>query len=201
MPTSTTTSWARISACEEIPEDMKELAEKYRAKLHRRMSPSWTTSMMDEVPRGRGAPHRRDQGSASARRPSRTTMVPVACGTSYQQQGRAEAARRHRRLYARPRPISPPSRVPIPRPARKTERHASDDEPFCRAGVQDRDRPLCGQALTSSASTPVPSTPAPASTTPSRTTASAWAVSCRCTPTTVRTSRRSTPAISPRRWA
>ena len=38
-------------------------------------------------------------------------MVPVTCGTSYQQQGRAEAAGRHRGLYARPRWTSPPSRA------------------------------------------------------------------------------------------
>ena len=72
-------------------------------------------------------------------------MVPVTCGTSYQQQGRPEAAGRHRRLYARSHWTSPPSSGVNPETGEEEDRHASDDEPFSALAFKIMTDPYVGR--------------------------------------------------------
>ena len=77
---------ARISVDEDIPEDMKELAEKYHTELIEHVAEQ-DDELMEKYLEGRRA--RRSTRSRPAIRKSTiaNTMVPVTCGTSYKNKG------------------------------------------------------------------------------------------------------------------
>ena len=72
-------------------------------------------------------------------------MVPVVCGTSYQQQGRAEAAGCHRGLYARSYWISPPSSGINPETDEEEERPSDDKAPFSALAFKIMTDPYVGR--------------------------------------------------------
>ena len=130
---------------EPIPEDMVDLANEYREKLLD------AVSMFDDEHHG-GRIWSGEEiaaGHASARPSVKATianeMVPVTCGTSYKQQGRAEAAGCHRGLYARPHWTFPPSRASTPRPTRKRTVIADDNAPFSALAFKIMTDPYVGR--------------------------------------------------------
>ena len=179
---------------EPIPEDMVDLANEYREKLLDAVS-MFDDEIMEMYLEGEEIPT--DKIRAAIRRATvAVEMVPVVCGTSYRNKGVQKL------LDAIVDYMPAPTDIPAikgvnPKTDEEEDRKPSDDEPVLRAGLQDHDRPLCG-----------PSELLPRlfrhaehrlrrAQRHQEQAASAWAVSCRCTRTTARTSRRSTPAISP----
>ena len=71
---------------EEIPEDMKELAEEYHAELLEACCRAGRRAD-GEISGRRRAHRRRDQDVLSAKPPLPIQMVPVTCGTSYRNKG------------------------------------------------------------------------------------------------------------------
>ena len=114
---STMTTWARTSACEEIPEDMKELAEKYRAELVEHVAELDDELMekyldgeeltIDEIKaRHPQVHHRQPHGACHLRHFLQATRACRSCWTPSWT------------ICPLPR-TSPPSRAPTPRPRRK----------------------------------------------------------------------------------
>ena len=92
-------SWVRMSACEDIPEDMVDLAEEYHEKLL-----DAVTALDDDLAMKylEGEEITVDEIKAVIRRATiANEMVPVVCGTSYKNKGVQEAAGRRCGLYAR----------------------------------------------------------------------------------------------------
>ena len=152
-----------------------------------------------QVPRGRGADGRGDPPRPAPRHapePHRARADRLGA----QEQGHPAHARRGHRLPALAARRAAGHRPgPAHRPGGRAHRRRR--RALRGARLQDRGRPLRGQALPSSASTRARSRPARTCSTRPRAARSASAASSRCTPTTARTSTRSTPATSPPRSA
>ena len=73
-------------------------------------------------------------------------MIPVLCGTSYRNKGVQPLLDAVVEYMPSPLDIPAIKGVDPDDPEKELERHPSDDEPFCRAGLQDHDRPVRGQA-------------------------------------------------------
>nr|WP_247709196.1 hypothetical protein [Ralstonia solanacearum] len=78
------------------------------------------------------------------------------------------------------------------------ERHANDNEPFSALAFKIMTDPFVGQLIFFRVYSGVNGA---TNTTRSRTRRNAWAVSCRCTPTSAKRSRKCWPATSPQPWA
>ena len=72
---------------EEIPADMMELAKEYRDEAAGRRRRCSTTSIMEDYLEGKEIAQEQIRKAASARPPLPNEMVPVTCGTSYQNKG------------------------------------------------------------------------------------------------------------------
>ena len=180
---------------EDIPEDMKEQAQEYHDKLIEAVAENDEELMMKYLD---GEELTKEEIKAALRRETiANTVVPVACGSSYRNQRRSEAAGCHRRLHAG-------SHRHRGHQGHQPRDRRGGDPPFRRqgslrcSGVQDRHRPVCRQAVL-----------LPCLLRHDRGwhhrlqlregfRTSASAVSCRCTPTTGRTSTSATPATSRR---
>ena len=152
-----------------------------------------------EVPRGRGAQRRGDPprpAPGHAAEPHR----PGADRLGAQEQGHPAHARRGRPLPALAAGRAARHRA---RPAdRRRGRADRGRQGALRGpGLQDRGRPLRGQAGLLPGLQRHAARPAPTSSTPRRTARSASGASSSCTPTIARRSRRSRPATSPPRSA
>ena len=181
---------------EEIPADMMELAQEYRDQAARRRAPTWTTRSWRWSWKSEDIPAGHDPKAAIRKGTIDNKIVPVTCGTSYRNKGVQKL------LDAIVDYM--PSPLDIPRHQGRQPRDGGGGRPPCgrrsavlRPGLQDCHRSLCGQAVL------LPRVlrhaehrhvGAQLHQGPAR---SASAASCRCTPTTGRISRRSTPAISP----
>ena len=181
---------------EPIPADMVDLANEYREKLMDAVS-MFDEEIMEMYLDGEEVPA--DKIRAAIRKATvANEMVPVTCGTSYKNKGVQKLL--DAIVDYMPSPLDIPAIKGInPKTDEEEERRADDKRALLRPGVQDHDRPLCG-----------PSELLPRLLRPSdhrllraqlhqERRRSASAGSCRCTPTTGRISRRSTPAISGRR--
>ncbi len=151
-----------------------------------------------------GEVHRRGGDLATTRssRALRTAtlngdITPGAVRHGVQEQGRAAAARRRRRLPAQP--AGHPAGRGRARPQRRADGAQGRRVRAVLAPWPSRSRPTPTSASSrTSASTRARSTRATRSSTRPRTRRSAWGASFRCTRTTARTARRPSPVTSPR---
>ena len=86
---------------EPIPEDMRELAEQYRAEMLGEAIAEGDEELMMKYLDGEELTKEEIKKAPLRKETIANTVVPVTCGTSYPQQGRSEAAGRHRGLHAR----------------------------------------------------------------------------------------------------
>ena len=127
---------------EPIPADMMDLANEYREKLLDAVS-MFDDEIMEMYLEGKDIPT--DKIRAAIRKATvAVEMVPVTCGSSYRNKGRAEAAGRHCGLYA------PPTDIPAivgtnPKTDQEEDRHASDDEPFSALAFKIMTDPYVGR--------------------------------------------------------
>ena len=128
---------------EPIPADMVDLANEYREKLLDAVS-MFDDEIMEMYLEGEEIP-RTDIRTAIRKATIANEMVPVTCGTSYTQQGRSEAAGRHRGLHALSHWTCPPSRAPTPRPTRRRTVIADDDAPFSALAFKIMTDPYVGR--------------------------------------------------------
>ena len=177
---------------EEIPEgpDFRDLAQEYHEKLLEAVSDQ-DDEIMELFLNGDTVPV--DKLRAAIRKATiAVQMVPVTCGTSYKNKGVQELL--DAIVDFMPSPLDKKGIAGVnPKTDEEDFRPADDNAPFSASGLQDRDRSRMSASCASSAFTPAaleqgldrselheghPRAPR--------------AASCRCTPTTARTSTRST---------
>ena len=175
---------------EEIPADMLELAQEYRDQAASTPVPtstmrSWSWYLEDEEPIPEEINRR-----ALRKGTIENLLVPVTCGTSYRNKGVQKLL--DAIVDFMPSPLDIPAIKGVnPDTDEEDERPADDNAPFSALAFKIATDPYVGTPVLlprvlRQARPPVP----PCSTAP-RTRRSASAASCRCTPTTGRTSRRS----------
>ena len=114
-------------------------------------------------------------------------MIPVVCGTSYRNKGVQKLL--DAIVDYMPAPTDIPAIEGInPKTDEEDKREPSDDEPFSALAFKIMTDPYVGQPELLPRLFRYTATPAPPFSTPPRMFVSAWAVSCRCTPTIVRIS-------------
>ena len=178
---------------EEIPEDMRELAEEYREKMLDAVTMFDDEIMMmylegEEIPTDKIRKAIRQATIA-------VEMIPVVCGSSYRNKGVQKMLDAVVDYMPAPTDVAAIKGV-NPKTDEEEERPSTDDAPFAALAFKIMTDPYVGR-LSFSACIPAPSTPAAPFSTQLRARESASAVCCRCTPTIVRILRLSTPAISP----
>ena len=111
----------------EIPEDMKELAEKYHAELIEHVAETDDELMMKYLD---GEELTVDEIKKAIRKATiDNTMVPVCCGTAYKNKGVQPLL--DAIIDYMPSPLDiPPIKGTVPGTEEETVRHTSDDEPF-----------------------------------------------------------------------
>ena len=134
---------ARISVDEEIPEDMKELAEKYHTELiehvaeqddaaHGEVSRWVKSSPIDEIK------------TCIRKSTINNTMVPVTCGTSYKNKGVQKLL--DAIVDYMPAPTDVPSIKGVnPETEEEDVRHSSDTEPFSALAFKIATDPFVGK--------------------------------------------------------
>ncbi len=127
---------------EEIPEDMKELAEKYRSELVEHVAETSEELMMKYL---EGEELTNEEIRAAIRVSTiANTMVPVCCGTSYKNKG-VQLLLDNIVEYM-PSPVDIPSiKGTVPRTEEEQERHASDNEPFSALAFKIMTDPFVGK--------------------------------------------------------
>ena len=131
---------------EDIPEDMMELAQEYRTKLLDAVADLDDEIMDDSIWRARTMPTDDDPSAALRKATIANKMVPVTCGTSYRNKGVQKLL--DAIVDYMPAPTDIPAIKGInPETGEEEDRHASRRRALLRSGVQDYDRPLCGQAV------------------------------------------------------
>ncbi len=127
---------------EEIPEDMRELAEKYRSELVEHVAETSEELMMKYLE----GEELTNEEIRSAIRVSTiaNTMVPVCCGTSYKNKG-VQLLLDNIVEYM-PSPVDIPSiKGTVPRTEEEQERHANDNEPFSALAFKIMTDPFVGK--------------------------------------------------------
>ena len=129
----------------DIPDDMKELAEKYRADLIEHIAE--TDEALLEKYLG-GEEFTIEEMKAAIRKSTiANTMVPVVCGTSYKNKGVQKLL--DAIIDYMPSPLDIPSIkgiVPkLPEGENETERHSSDTEPFSALAFKIATDPFVGR--------------------------------------------------------
>ena len=153
---STTTSWARISARRRSPTIMEELAQEYHEKLLDAVAEHGRRACMENYLERRGTDHRGDQAAAIRKATIAEHDGARRLRHLLPQQGRSEAAGRHRGLYALSRSTSRPSRASIPKTEEEDRPPGVRRRAVLRSGLQDHDRPLSSASCASSAFIPAP---------------------------------------------
>ena len=127
---------------EEIPEDMKELAEKYRSELVEHVAETSEELMMKYL---EGEELTNEEIRAAIRVSTiANTMVPVCCGTSYKNKG-VQLLLDNIVEYM-PSPVDIPSiKGTVPRTEEEQERHANDNEPFSALAFKIMTDPFVGK--------------------------------------------------------
>ncbi len=127
---------------EEIPEDMKELAEKYRSDLVEHVAETSEELMMKYL---EGEELTNDEIKKAIRESTiANTMVPVCCGTSYKNKG-VQLLLDNIVEYM-PSPVDIPSiKGVVPRTDEEQERHADDNEPFSALAFKIMTDPFVGK--------------------------------------------------------
>ena len=178
--------------CEEIPEDMKELAEKYHTEMIEHVAEQ-DDALMEKYLMGEELTI--DEIKTCIRKSTiNNTMVPVTCGTSYKNKGVQKLL--DAIVDYMPAPTDVPSIKGVnPETEEEDVRHSSDTEPFSALAFKiatDRSSVSCA----SSVCTPVRLRLVLPFTTPQRITPSVSAVLFRCTQTTDRIWKWFTQATS-----
>ena len=127
---------------EEIPDDMRELAEKYRSELVEHVAETSEELMMKYLE----GEELTNEEIRSAIRVSTiaNTMVPVCCGTSYKNKG-VQLLLDNIVEYM-PSPVDIPSiKSTVPRTEEEQERHANDNEPFSALAFKIMTDPFVGK--------------------------------------------------------
>ena len=180
---------------EEIPEDMRELAEEYREKMLDAVS-MFDDEIMEMYLEGKEIPTAKIR-AAIRKATVAVEMIPVVCGTSYRNKGVQKLL--DAIVDYMPAPTDIPAIEGInPKTDEEDKREPSDDEPFSALAFKIMTDPYVGRLSFFRVYSGTLNTGSSFSTLP-RMFVSAWAVSCRCTPTIVRISRPFTPATLPRR--
>ena len=127
---------------EDIPEDMKELAEKYRSELVEHVAETSEELMMKYL---EGEEISNDEIRKAIRESTiANTMVPVCCGTSYKNKG-VQMLLDNIVAYM-PAPTDIPSiKGTIPGTDTEEDRHASDKEPFSALAFKIMTDPFVGK--------------------------------------------------------
>ncbi len=129
--------------CEDIPEDMKELAEKYQTETDRACCRAGRRTH-GEVSRWVKSSRSMRSRPASARPPSNNTMVPVTCGTSYKNKGVQKLL--DAIVDYMPAPTDVPSIKGVnPETEEEDVRHSSDTEPFSALAFKIATDPFVGK--------------------------------------------------------
>lgn len=127
---------------EEIPEDMKELAEKYRLEMLEHIAEA-DEEIMEKYLEGEEIP------IADIKRVLRkltidNVLVPVVCGTSYKNKGVQKLL--DAVVDFMPSPVDVPAIKGInPKTDEEDERHSSDDEPFAALAFKIAADPYVGK--------------------------------------------------------
>ena len=127
---------------EEIPEDMRELAEEYREKLLDAVS-MFDDEIMEMYLEGKEIPTAKIR-AAIRKATVAVEMIPVVCGTSYRNKGVQKL------LDAIVDYMPAPNDVPAikgtnPKTDEEEDRHASDDEPFSALAFKIMTDPYVGR--------------------------------------------------------
>ena len=127
---------------EEIPEDMKDLAEEYRANLVEHVAETSEELMMKYL---EGEELTIDEIKTAIRVSTiDNTMVPVCCGTSYKNKGVQLLLDNIVEYMPSPLDI-PPIKGVVPRTEEEQERHADDNEPFSALAFKIMTDPFVGK--------------------------------------------------------
>ena len=177
---------------EPIPEDMVDLANEYREKLLDAVS-MVDDEIMEMYLNGEEVPG--DRIRAAIRKATcQVEMIPVVCGTSYRNKGVQKLL--DAIVDYMPSPLDIPAIKGVnPKTDEEDERPASDEAPFSALAFKIATDPYVGRLSFVRVYSGVLNTGTSVLNSP-RASGSASAASCRCTPTTGRISRRSSPAIS-----
>ena len=126
----------------EIPEDMRELAEKYRAELIEHVAETDDELMMKYL---EGEELTVDEIKKAIRKATiDNTMVPVCCGTAYKNKGVQPLL--DAIIDYMPSPLDiPPIKGTVPGTDEETVRHTSDDEPFAALAFKIATDPFVGK--------------------------------------------------------
>ncbi len=126
----------------EIPEDMKELAEKYHAELIEHVAETDDELMMKYLD---GEELTVDEIKKAIRKATiDNTMVPVCCGTAYKNKGVQPLL--DAIIDYMPSPLDiPPIKGTVPGTEEETVRHTSDDEPFSALAFKIATDPFVGK--------------------------------------------------------
>ena len=126
----------------EIPEDMKELAEKYRAELIEHVAETDDELMMKYL---EGEELTIPEIKKAIRKATiDNTMVPVCCGTAYKNKGVQPLL--DAIIDYMPSPLDiPPIKGTVPGTEEETVRHTSDDEPFSALAFKIATDPFVGK--------------------------------------------------------
>ena len=182
----------------DIPAALRQQAEEYRAKMIEAAAEA-NEALTEQVPRRRGAQEEEIRNGLRERSHQQRDRARHV-RHRLQEQGRAGAARCHHRVHALADGDAGREGHQRSHGAPAT-RKASDDEPFCRARIQDPERSVRRQPdllprLLGHAQFRRHGVCADA-----RSGRSASAACCRCMPASAPRSRKSAPATSPRPWA
>ena len=125
--------------CEEIPEDMKELAEKYHTEMIEHVAEQ-DDALMEKYLMGEELTI--DEIKTCIRKSTiNNTMVPVTCGTSYKNKGVQKLL--DAIVDYMPAPTDVPSIKGVnPETEEEDVRHSSDTEPFSALAFKIADGPV-----------------------------------------------------------
>ncbi len=127
---------------EEIPEDMKEIADQYRSELIEHVAEQ-DEALMEKYFEGEELTI--EEIKATIRKSTiANTMVPVTCGTSYRNKGVQKLL--DAIVDYMPSPVDVPAIKGVdPNTEEEAERHSSDDEPFAALAFKIATDPFVGK--------------------------------------------------------
>ena len=127
---------------EEIPEDMRELAEEYREKLLEAIS-DFDDEIMELYLEGEPVPSEKIK-AAIRKATTQVKMVPIVCGTSYKNKGVQKLL--DAIVDYMPSPLDiPPIEGTDPKTGDTKERHADDSAPFSALAFKIMTDPYVGR--------------------------------------------------------
>ncbi|MDD6078033.1 MAG: elongation factor G [Clostridiales bacterium] len=127
---------------EEIPEDMRELAEEYREKLLEAIS-DFDDEIMELYLEGEPVPSEKIK-AAIRKATTQVKMVPIVCGTSYKNKGVQKLL--DAIVDYMPSPLDiPPIEGTDPKTGETKERHADDSAPFSALAFKIMTDPYVGR--------------------------------------------------------